>query len=280
VAHRPFVTLLLRGEAAMSPVLIDDVMAGSQFEAVRGAEPGSVRSLLVVPLRFRAATIGAVGFASSSSGAFGEADLTTVQRQAAPLALAIGSAVLASSSEELEQQHELTVRSENLGRTALRVHDELAGVITGPLTLEQTQAQLARLLADLLGVDATIVLEASDQVDDLRFSVASAHVRNESLAAAVVPAASRGEITLPSRVVEVLRRGKVTPISTAELRTAPLTVVSLLATGASAGLVPVVFKGRLYAVYLAISLNPSDVIDEQRLERAIAFASHSRVAFI
>ena len=153
------VAALLREDPSAPFVLVADVTRDERLEGVAGeiAEAG-VRSLLVVPLRFREAVIGALSLAGREPGTLGEREVDLMRRQAAPIALALESAVLASHSLRLEQELSAALAAERSARGELDAQDTVVRAVAENWDRPRASAAVARAAAELVDADAAGVL--------------------------------------------------------------------------------------------------------------------------
>ena len=153
------VAALLREDPSAPHVLVADVTRDERLEGVSAemAEAG-VRSLLVVPLRFREAVIGALSLAGREPGTLGEREVDLMRRQAAPIALALESAVLASHSLRLEQELSAALAAERSARGELDAQDTVVRAVAEGWDRPRASAAVARAAAELVDADAAGVL--------------------------------------------------------------------------------------------------------------------------
>jgi GAF domain-containing protein len=238
------------------------------------AEAG-VRSLLVVPLRFREAVIGALSLAGREPGTLGEREVDLMRRQAAPIALALESAVLASHSLRLEQELSAALAAERSARGELDAQDTVVRAVAEGWDRPRASAAVARAAAELVDADAAGVLLLGA---DGSLVVESLHVASPALGEPVRRIVRHAPSFVPPATLEALAAGRAVIIEGGQLGEGETLLGPLLAPGASAGLVPLRPERDLSAILVVVSLDPARPIDAERLLRAERFAPQAALA--
>ncbi len=275
-AHAAAVATLVRSDVAGPHVVVPDVTTDERLAALAAdLTAAGVGSLVVVPLRFREAVIGAVSLVAGAADAFRERDLDTLSRQAAPIALALGSAVLSAHSARLEQELSGALASERTARGELDAQDTVVRAIAEGWDRTRAAAAVARAAADMLGSDAAgVLLVAADG----SITVEALHVASPSLADPVRRIVRRVPTFLPAPTLTALRAGTSSIIEGGQLADGGSLLGPLLAPGASAGLIPLRPESELSAILVVVSLDPARPIDVSRLARAERFATQAALA--
>ncbi len=270
------VAALLRDDPNAPHVLIADVTRDERLAGVAGeiAEAG-VRSLLVVPLRFRESTIGALSLASRDVGAIGEPEVELLLRHAAPIALALESAVLASHSVHLEQELSAALAAERSARGELDAQDTVVRAVAEGWDRARSAAAVAAAAAELVDADAAGVLEVRS---DGTLHVEALHVSSPALSEPVRRMVRRAPTFVPPATLAELAEGRAVIIEGGQLGDGGTLLGPLLAPGASAGLVPLRPGRELTAILVVVSLDPARPIDLERLQRAERFAPQAALA--
>jgi GAF domain-containing protein len=275
-AHAAAVATLVRSDVSGAAVVVQDVAADERLAAIAADLAASgVASLVVVPLRFREAVIGAVSLVAGLRDAFRERDLEILARQAPPIALALGSAVLSAHSARLEQELSAVLASERSARGELDAQDMVVRAIAEGWGRTRAASAVARAAADLLGTDAAGVLLVDA---DGAISVEALHVASPALAEPVRRIVRRVPTLLPAATLESLRGGRSSILEGGQLAEGGSLLGPLLAPGASAGLVPLRPESELSAILVVVSLDPARPIDADRLGRAERFAAQAALA--
>jgi GAF domain-containing protein len=270
------VAALLREDPSAPFVLVGDVTRDERLEGVASemAEAG-VRSLLVVPLRFREAVIGALSLAGREPGTLGEREVDLMRRQAAPIALALESAVLASHSLRLEQELSAALAAERSARGELDAQDTVVRAVAENWDRPRASAAVARAAAELVDADAAGVLLLGG---DGSLVVESLHVASPALGEPVRRIVRHAPSFVPPATLASLASGRAVIIEGGQLGEGETLLGPLLAPGASAGLVPLRPERELSAILVVVSLDPARPIDAERLLRAERFAPQAALA--
>ncbi len=270
------VAALLREDPSAPYVLVADVTRDERLEGVSAeiAEAG-VRSLLVVPLRFREAVIGALSLAGREPGTLGEREVDLMRRQAAPIALALESAVLASHSLRLEQELSAALAAERSARGELDAQDTVVRAVAEGWDRPRASAAVARAAAELVDADAAGVLLLGA---DGSLVVESLHVASPALGEPVRRIVRHAPSFVPPATLRALAAGQAVIIEGGQLGEGETLLGPLLAPGASAGLVPLRPERELSAILVVVSLDPARPIDSERLSRAERFAPQAALA--
>jgi GAF domain-containing protein len=270
------VAALLRSDPNAPHVLVADVIGDERLGPVAAevAETG-VRSLLLIPLRFRETVMGALTLARPEAGAFGEREIELLRRQAPPIALALESALLAVHSNRLEQELSAALASERRARGELDAQDTVVRAVTEGWDRQRASAAVARAAAELLDADAAgvLVLGANDQL-----TVESLYVASPALDEPVRRIVRRAPSFVPAETLEELASGRSVIVEGGRLKDGSTLLGPLLAPGASAGLVPLRPEQELRAVLVVVSLDPARPIDADHLARAERFATQAALA--
>jgi GAF domain-containing protein len=270
------VAALLREDPSAPFVLVADVTRDERLEGVAGeiADAG-VRSLLVVPLRFREAVIGALSLAGREPGTLGEREVDLMRRQAAPIALALESAVLSSHSLRLEQELSAALAAERSARGELDAQDTVVRAVAENWDRPRASAAVARAAAELVDADAAGVLLLGG---DGSLVVESLHVASPALGEPVRRIVRHAPSFVPPATLASLASGRAVIIEGGQLGEGETLLGPLLAPGASAGLVPLRPERELSAILVVVSLDPARPIDAERLLRAERFAPQAALA--
>jgi len=264
------VATLLRGDPLADAIVVADAQRDGRLSGIASdlARAG-VRALLVVPLRFRDEPMGALALASPEPGRFADDTPALLRRQAPPIALALGGALLAASATRSEDELETALASERSARAELAAQETVARVAAEGWPRERAVAAAARAALELLDVDATCLLarDADGGLAAEAFDVAAPSLREpirRVLAHAATPA--RGALVIG------LEEGRSLHLPDDAPQDAAALLGPLLGPGSTACLVPLVIRGKLIAALAAVSLDPERPVDAARLERAERFA--------
>jgi GAF domain-containing protein len=270
------IAAILRSEPSAGHVLIADAARDERLGAVAAdvADAG-IRSLLVVPLRFRESVIGALSVESAEVGAFGEREVELFLRQAPPIALALESAVLAGHSLRLEQELSAALSSERSARGELDAQDTVVRAVAEGWDRGRASTAVARAAAALLDADAAGVILVGPGGE---LTVESLHVASPSLDEPVRRIVRRAPAFVPPSTLADLAAGRSVIIEGGYLGERSSLLGPLLAPGSSAGLVPLRPERELSAILVVVSLDPARPIDLDRLQRAERFAPQAALA--
>jgi GAF domain-containing protein len=268
------VSAMLREDPTAPFLLVADVARDDRLAAI-AADLGDAgfRSLLVVPLRFREAVIGALALSARDVGVFSERQVEELRRQSPPIVLAIESALLATHSWRLEQELSAALAAERSARGELDAQDAVVRAASEGWGRPEAAAAVARALAELLETVAAAVLVPRDGAIEIE----ALHVARDSMDEPMRILLRRAPRTLPADLRADLEAGR-SRIVHAGTADAEQLLGPLMQEGASAGFVPLRDGERLAAVLVAISHDPARPIDERRLARAERFAPQAALA--
>jgi GAF domain-containing protein len=270
------VASLLRDDPNAAHILVPDVVGDERLGPVAAeiAEIG-VRSLLVVPLRFRETVMGALSLSARELAAFGDREIDLLRRQAPPIVLALESALLAGHSNRLEQELSSALASERRARGELDAQDTVVRAVAEGWDRQRASAAVARSAAELLDADAAGVLVLRDES---QLAVESLYVASPALDEPVRRIVRRAPSFIPSETLAELASGRSVIIEGGRLKEGSTLLGPLLAPGASAGLVPLRPEQELRAVLVVVSLDPARPIGPEHLDRAERFATQAALA--
>jgi GAF domain-containing protein len=270
------VAALLRDESAADHVLVADAPRDPRLGPL-AEEVGDlgIRSLLVVPLRFREAVIGAISLGSREAGALGEREVELLRSHTPPIALALESAVLALHSVRLEQELSAALAAERSARGELDAQDVVVRAVAEGWDHSRTVSAVAHAASDLIDADAAAVLVVGD---DGALTVDALHVASPALGEPVRRIVRRAPAFVPPATLSELGAGRAVIIEGGQLGERGALLGPLLAPGSSAGLVPLRPDRELRAILVVVSLDPARPIDAERLARAERFAPQAALA--
>ena len=264
------VSTLLRGDGLTDAITVADAQRDPRLSGIAAdLSTAGIRAIVVVPLRFRDEPIGAIALASPEPGRFADDTAAILRRQAPPIALALGGALLAASATRSEDELEAALGSERRARSELAAQETVARIAAERWPRDRAVAAAARAALDLLDVDATCLLVPDGARRPGRGGLRG---RGAVAARARAPRAGpRGDrrerrprreprrrpLAAPARGRAGGRRGAARPAARPRLDGVPR---------------PAADRRQLVAALAAVSLDPERPLDADRLERAERFA--------
>ncbi len=193
-----------------------------------------------------------------------------LRRQAPPIALALGGALLAASATRSEDELEAALGSERRARSELAAQETVARIAAEGWPRDRAVAAAARAALDLLDVDATCLLGPRERggLAAEAFEVAAPSLREPD-----PPRARARRDAGARRARRGLAEGRSLHLPDDAPEDAAALLGPLLGPGSTACLVPLLLiRGKLVAALAAVSLDPERPLDADRLERAERFA--------
>ena len=153
------VSTLLRGDGLTDAIMVADAQRDPRLSGIAAdLSTAGIRAIVVVPLRFRDEPIGAIALASPEPGRFADDTAAILRRQAPPIALALGGALLAASATRSEDELEAALGSERRPAASSTAQETVARIAAEGWPRDRAVAAAARAALDLLDVDATCLL--------------------------------------------------------------------------------------------------------------------------
>jgi GAF domain-containing protein len=264
------VATLLRGDPLADAIVVADAQRDPRLTGIaKDLSTAGVRAILVVPLRFRDEPIGALALAAPEPGRFADDTAALLRRQAPPIALALGGALLAQSATLSEDELEAALSSERHARAELAAQETMARVAAEGWPRDRAVAAAARASLELLDVDATCLLV---QAPGGGLAAEAFHVAAPSLREPVRRVLAHAATGASGDLVASLARGRSLRLPEDAPADGAALLGPLLGPGSTACLVPLTLNRKLVAALAAVSLDPERPVDPERVERAERFA--------